>query len=59
MGLFALAAAVLITLFWAVPSGLPAAWVVAAVLFATAAFTLFESRAGWCAFRAMGFKTRF
>ncbi|MCP3903055.1 MAG: hypothetical protein GY715_05400 [Planctomycetes bacterium] len=33
-------------------------WIVAAALMAFGAFGIFEARAGWCALRAMGFKTR-
>jgi hypothetical protein len=32
--------------------------VIAAVVAASGGFTLFEARAGWCALRAMGIKTR-
>jgi hypothetical protein len=33
-------------------------WIVAAALLAAGAFAIFEARAGWCAMRAMGFKTK-
>ncbi len=33
-------------------------WIIAAVLAAAGGFCVFEARAGWCAVRAMGFKTR-
>jgi hypothetical protein len=59
MGLFALACAILITLCWAIPFGGFLPWIIAVALLGTAAFTIFESRAGWCAFRAMGIKTKF
>lgn len=42
---------------WAVPAGSAVAWVVAVSLFVAGAFGIFEARAGWCAVRAMGFKT--
>ena len=42
---------------WALPTGSTLAWVVAAAAIAGGAFMIFEARAGWCALRAMGFKT--
>ena len=33
-------------------------WYVVAVIAFSGAFTIFEARTGWCAIRAMGFKTR-
>ena len=33
-------------------------WFVAAASFAGGAFTIWESRKGWCVVRAMGFKTK-
>jgi hypothetical protein len=33
-------------------------WIIAAVLGAGGGFCVFEGWAGWCAVRAMGFKTR-
>jgi hypothetical protein len=33
-------------------------WVVAGLLAGMGGFAIFEARAGWCALRAMGFKTR-
>ena len=33
-------------------------WVVGSVAMLAGAFQVFEGRAGWCAVRAMGFKTR-
>jgi hypothetical protein len=35
-----------------------AIWIVAGALAAAGGFSVFEARAGWCAMRAMGFKTR-
>lgn len=32
-------------------------WVTGGLLLAIGAFSIFEARAGWCAVRAMGFKT--
>jgi len=48
---------ILLTLFWAIPAGGWVAWVVSLVVLLSGAFVLFEARAGWCAVRAMGFKT--
>jgi hypothetical protein len=45
-------------LVWAIPSGTALAWAVSIVLLVSSAFAMFEARAGWCAVRAMGFKTR-
>ncbi len=39
------------------PAGSVWAWVVSGSVTAIGAFMLFEARAGWCALRAMGFKT--
>lgn len=43
--------------FWAMPSGSLLAWVVTVSLVVAGAFAIFEARAGWCAVRAMGFRT--
>ena len=43
---------------WAFPTSAPLAWVITVSVLATSAFSIFESRAGWCAVRAMGFQTR-
>jgi hypothetical protein len=43
---------------WAVPAGGACAWTGSVVLLAAGAFCVFESQTGWCAVRAMGFKTR-
>ncbi len=51
------AGAILVGLFF---SGVLAgswAWIVGAAAIAGGAFAVFEARAGWCAVRAMGFKT--
>lgn len=46
-----------LALLWAVPGGGAVAWLVSGGLLAAAAFSIFEARAGWCAIRALGFKT--
>jgi hypothetical protein len=56
-GIVMMAAAVVIAFAWAIPSGSVWAWVVTASLAVAGAFGIFEARAGWCAVRAMGFKT--
>jgi hypothetical protein len=43
---------------WALPNGSPLAWVVTLGVLAIAGFSVFEARAGWCALRAMGVRTR-
>ena len=44
-------------IFWARPSGSALAWFIASLSLLGGAFAIFESRKGWCAVRAMGFKT--
>lgn len=58
MGLFLVFAGALTAFGWAIPSGATVAWTVSVVLLSAGAFAVFEARAGWCAVRAMGFKTR-
>lgn len=48
--------AVLIWL-WAVPTGSVPSWIVSIACIMAGFFAVFEARAGWCAVRAMGFKT--
>lgn len=43
---------------WAVPTGGALAWAATLGLLAGGAFSIFEARQGWCAVRALGFKTR-
>lgn len=47
----------LLLLAWAIPGGGWVAWVVTTLLLAAGAFAIFEARRGWCAVRAMGFRT--
>jgi len=42
---------------WAQPTGGWFAWTVTLLMLFGGAFAIFESRAGWCVIRAMGFKT--
>jgi hypothetical protein len=57
-GLVLLLLAVVVSLVWALPSASTLGWIVVAGLAAGGAFSLFEARAGWCAVRALGFRTR-
>jgi hypothetical protein len=56
-GVALLAAGVVMLLLWALPRGTVLSWALTAVAFLGGAFAVFEARAGWCAVRAMGFKT--
>ena len=56
-GLVTLSIGIVLLVAWAVPTQSRAAWAVAAAPLAGGAFMVFEARAGWCALRAMGFKT--
>jgi hypothetical protein len=48
----------LVLLFvWAIPTQSWIAWAVTIATVAGGSFIIFEARAGWCAIRAMGFKT--
>jgi hypothetical protein len=57
-GIVTLIVGVVLLLAWALPAGAIWAWTVTIVVLLCAAFMIFEARAGWCAVRAMGFKTR-
>lgn len=56
-GVLLLALAVGILFVRALPGGSILAWAASVVCFAAGAFALFEAWAGWCAVRAIGFKT--
>jgi hypothetical protein len=56
-GIVLLLIGVLLILFWAIPFGGLVAWTICVALVLLGAFVIFESRSGWCAIRAMGFKT--
>jgi hypothetical protein len=58
IGLVLLALAAVIALSWAVPARSTAGFLVTAALALAGGFSLFEARAGWCAVRAMGLRTR-
>lgn len=57
-GIVVLIAGFGVMFLWALPSGAGMAWVIAVGLLLAGAFAIFEAGAGWCAMRAMGFKTR-
>jgi len=57
-GIVQLAVALAIAALWAWRTNSKLAWILACLLAAAGAFTVFEARAGWCALRAMGIKTR-
>ncbi len=46
-----------LTIWWAWPGGGVLAWMVSVILIVAGAFAVFEARAGWCALRALGFRT--
>ena len=56
-GIVTLIVGVVLLFAWALPAATVWPWVVTGVVFLSAAFMIFEARAGWCAVRAMGFKT--
>ena len=57
-GLVFVALGVVLLFLWALSAGTIWSWVVVAVCLIAGGFAIFEARAGWCAMRAMGFKTR-
>jgi hypothetical protein len=56
-GIVTLIVGIVLLFAWALPAGTVWAWAVTALVLLSAAFMIFEARAGWCAVRAMGFKT--
>jgi len=57
-GLVFVIAGIVLLFAWTLPAGGVLAWIVTIALIAGGAFAIFEARAGWCAVRALGFKTR-
>ena len=57
IGVATFAVGCVLLLAWAIPAASAVAWVVSAATIAGGAFAIFEARKGWCALRAMGFKT--
>lgn len=56
-GAVLVAIGLVLLLTWALPTGGWLSWLITILLIAGGAFSIFESRAGWCIIRAMGFKT--
>lgn len=56
-GVMMLVAGVVILLAWALPTGSVLPWALTVVFLLGGALAIFEARTGWCAVRAMGFKT--
>jgi hypothetical protein len=56
-GIVMLIIGIVLLFVWALPYGTASAWIVMTVCLALGAFGIFEARRGWCAVRAMGFKT--
>jgi membrane protein YdbS with pleckstrin-like domain len=56
-GVVLVVAGAVMALTWARHNDSPWPWVATAAVIAAGAFAVFEARAGWCAVRAMGFKT--
>jgi hypothetical protein len=57
IGIGAFIIGVVLLFAWAIPTGTGLAWGITGSLLFTAGFSIFEARAGWCAVRAMGFRT--
>lgn len=59
LGLALAAGGILLCLLWAIPTGGSAPAVATAVAcLLSGAFLIYEAQTGWCALRAMGFRTR-
>jgi hypothetical protein len=56
-GVVLVVAGLLMAVLWARGAGSVWAWALTIAVLAGGAFAIFEARAGWCAVRAMGFKT--
>jgi hypothetical protein len=56
-GFVLVAIGLVLLLAWALPSEDWVAWALTIGTLVGGAFMIFEARAGWCALRAMGFKT--
>jgi hypothetical protein len=56
-GILTIALGLGLIVFWALPQGEIWKWVISIACVLGGAFAIFEARAGWCAVRAMGFKT--
>ncbi len=58
-GLVTTAIGIVLLFAWAIRTESLAAWTVTVALLIAGGFMIFEGWAGWCAMRAMGFKTKF
>ncbi len=58
IGMVSFAFGCVLLLAWALPTASATAWAVSGAAIAAGAFAIFEARKGWCALRALGFKTR-
>jgi hypothetical protein len=56
-GLIMIVAAIVLVVVWALPAGGVFPWAVVVIVVVGGAFAIFEGWTGWCAIRAMGFKT--
>jgi hypothetical protein len=56
-GFVAMVVALVLLFAWALPTGGVIAWVVVASALAFGLFGMYEAYHGWCAARALGFKT--
>ena len=56
-GLLLLIAGLLLACVWAWPAGSVLRWVIVAACLLSGTFALFEARVGWCAIRALGWRT--
>jgi len=57
-GIVAVVIGMVLLFAWSMPARTALSWGVAIALLVGGGFTIFEARAGWCAMRAMGFKTK-
>ena len=57
MGVLLLGLGLVLCFIWARTLGGTLAWGVTVACWLSGAFLLYEARAGWCALRALGFKT--
>jgi hypothetical protein len=58
LGIAGMIVAIGLMLLWAIPTGSVVAWILVALGIAFGGFGLYEAYHGWCAARALGFKTR-
>jgi uncharacterized membrane protein len=56
-GILLLILGIALALLWAHHSASPLRWIVSIAVITAGAFAIFEARKGWCAIRAMGFRT--